>query len=116
MTLFVTFEPFGRWTLRQGADIARFLGVLSRSIAGTVGAIGSGMLYVIGTKALETVTVTSVRASERTANAAKKAGEVVFPVVYGPFGGRKPRAGDWLRLTSEASGLVAVAPRAGFGR
>jgi hypothetical protein len=62
------------------------------------------MLYVIGTKALETVTVTSVRSSRKPAGDA-------FPVVYGPFGGRKPRKGDVLALSREASGFVAVAPR-----
>lgn len=61
------------------------------------------MLYVIGTKALETVTVTSVRSRKPACNA--------FPVVYGPFGGRKPRKGDVLSLSREASGFVAVAPR-----
>lgn len=62
------------------------------------------MLYVIGTKALESVTVTSVRSSAPRKGTA-------YPVAWGPFGGRKPRKGDVLALSREASGLVAVAPR-----
>ena len=62
------------------------------------------MLYITGTKAAETVTVTSVRTSPPRKGPS-------FPVAWGPFGGRKPRKGDVLALSREASGFVAVAPR-----
>lgn len=71
------------------------------------------MLYINGTKLGNgTIIVNSVRATggAALAHAAKLGGSAV-PVAHGPFGGRRPRKGDVLSLSREASGFVAVAPR-----
>jgi hypothetical protein len=71
------------------------------------------MLHINGTKLGNgNIVVNSVHVTYGAALARSgKLGGSAFPVVYGPFGGRKPRKGDVLALSREASGFVAVAPR-----